>query len=133
MDSQIKLDIKTNISGIAELPVTEKIGVLPSFLYQRQGKFSETIVGAFGKYYLPSIDGMTTAVSAGVFYRAKDAFALAANMDYKNFNVGVSYDINTSKLAEATNNRGAFELSIIYIFKKIVPFVAKKRVCPIYM
>lgn len=132
-NTEIKLDMKTNISGIAELPITSKIGILPSFLYQRQGKFGETVLGAFGKYYLQPIDGMTTAVSAGLFYRAKDAFVVAANMDYKNFNVGVSYDINTSKLAEATNNRGAFELSIIYIFKRIVPFVAKKRVCPIYM
>ncbi len=129
----IKLDIKTNISAIAEFPVSAKIGILPTFLYQRQGKYGETLLGAFGKYYLPSIDGMMTAVSAGLFYRAKDAFVVAANMDYKNFNVGVSYDINTSKLAVATNNRGAFELSIIYIFKRVVPFVAKKRVCPIYM
>lgn len=132
-NKEINLDMKTNITGIAELPISTKIGILPSFLYQRQGKFAETIMGAFGKYYLQPIDGMTTAVSAGLFYRAKDAFVVAANMDYKNFNVGVSYDINTSKLSEATNNRGAFELSIIYIFKKIVPFVAKKRVCPIYM
>ena len=48
-------------------------------------------------------------------------------------NVGVSYDINTSKLTAATNGRGGFEISVIYIFKKIVPFVAKSRVCPIYM
>jgi hypothetical protein len=51
-------------------------------------------------------------------------------MDFKNFNVGVSYDVNTSKLIEATNRRGGFEVSVVYIFKKMVPFVAKKRVCP---
>ena len=129
----IKLDIKTNISGIAEIPITNRIGVLPSFLYQRQGKFQETNFGLFGKYYLASVDGMTTAISLGTFARAKDAFVMVANMDYRNFNVGVSYDINTSNLTEATRHRGAFELSLIYIFKKIYPFVAKKRVCPVYM
>ena len=41
--------------------------------------------------------------------------------------------INTSKLIEATNRRGGFEISVIYIFKKVTPFIAKKRVCPIYM
>jgi hypothetical protein len=76
---------------------------------------------------------METAVSIGAFYRLKDAFILAANMDYRNFNVGFSYDVNTSKLREATNRRGGFEISVIYIFKKIQPFVAKKRVCPVYM
>jgi len=104
---------------------------MPSILYQRQGKFQETLIGAFGKYHLDPVAG--TAVSLGAFYRVKDAFIVAANMDYKNVNVGVSYDVNTSKLIAATNRRGGFELSVIYIFKKLVPFVAKKRVCPIYM
>lgn len=128
-----RLDVKTNVSAIAEFPVATQLDVLPSILYQRQGTFQETVVGLFGKYHLKPIDGMTTAVSLGGFYRMKDAFVLVANMDYKNFNVGFSYDINTSKLIEATNRRGGFEISLIYIFKKVAPFVAKKRVCPIYM
>ncbi len=132
-NDEIKLDIKTNFSALAQFPVTEKIDAMPSILYQRQGKFHETLIGAFGKYHLAPISEMETAVSLGAFYRVKDAFILVANMDYKNFNVGVSYDINTSKLIAATNRRGGFELSVIYIFKKLVPFIAKKRVCPIYM
>jgi type IX secretion system PorP/SprF family membrane protein len=129
----IKLDVKTCISGLAEFPVAEKIDVIPTFLYQSQGKFKETVVGAFGKYYLKPVNGITTAVSLGAFYRMKDAFIVVANMDYRNFNVGISYDVNTSKLTAATNQRGGFELSVIYIFKKVPPFIAKTRVCPIYM
>jgi type IX secretion system PorP/SprF family membrane protein len=132
-NDDIRLDVKTTVSGIGQIPVRPKLDVLPSFMYQRQGKFHETLLGLFGKYYLKPINGTETAVSLGAFYRVKDAFILAAGMDYRNFNVGISYDVNTSKLREATNRRGGFEISIIYIFKKIVPFVAKKRVCPIYM
>jgi type IX secretion system PorP/SprF family membrane protein len=132
-DDEIKLDVKTCVSGLAEFPVAEKIDVIPTFLYQSQGKFKETVVGGFGKYYLKPVNGITTAVSLGAFYRLKDAFIMVANMDYKNFNVGISYDVNTSKLIAATNQRGGFEVSVIYIFKKVVPFIAKKRVCPIYM
>jgi type IX secretion system PorP/SprF family membrane protein len=132
-DNSIKLDMKFNASAIAQFPVSAKLDVMPSFLYQNQGKFNETLLGVFGKYHLAPINGLETAISLGAFYRLKDAFILAANMDYKNFNVGVSYDVNTSKLIEATNRRGGFEVSIIYIFKKMVPFVAKKRVCPIDM
>jgi type IX secretion system PorP/SprF family membrane protein len=132
-NDDIRLDVKTNVGAIAEFPVASQLDVLPSILYQRQGTFQETVIGLFGKYHLKPIDGMTTAVSLGGFYRMKDAFVLVANMDYKNFNVGFSYDINTSKLIEATNRRGGFEISLIYIFKKVAPFVAKKRVCPIYM
>lgn len=132
-NTAIKLDVKTTFTGIAELPITAKIGVLPTFMYEKQGKFQETLLGAFGKYYLKPINSMPTAISLGAFFRLKDAFILAANMDYRNFNVGLSYDINTSKLTEATNRRGGFEISVIYIIKKIPPFIAKKRVCPIYM
>jgi type IX secretion system PorP/SprF family membrane protein len=129
----IRLDIKTTISGIAEIPVSAKLGVLPSFMYQHQGKFNETLFGLFGKYYLKPLGESETAVSLGGFYRFKDAFIMVANMDYRNFTVGLSYDVNISKLIAATNRRGGFEISVIYILKKRASFVAKKRVCPIYM
>jgi type IX secretion system PorP/SprF family membrane protein len=132
-NNAVKLDMKINISGTAELPIAEKIGIVPTFLIQRQGTFKETDIGLYGKYYLTPVNGAATALSLGAFYRAEDAWVIAGNMEYRNFNVGISYDINTSPLNAATNNRGAFELSVIYILKKIVPFVAKKRVCPIYM
>ncbi|HEY0030354.1 MAG TPA: PorP/SprF family type IX secretion system membrane protein [Bacteroidia bacterium] len=132
-NDDIRLDMKTCVSAIGQVPVSAQLDVLPTFMYQRQGKFQETVFGLFGKYHLKPVDGMTTAVSLGGFYRMKDAFILVANMDYRNFNVGISYDVNTSKLTEATNRRGGFEISVIYIFKKVAPFVAKKRVCPIYM
>lgn len=129
----IRLDVKFNVSAIAEIPLSAELGIVPSVLYQRQGKFNETLLGAFGKYYLKPVNGLSTSVSIGAFYRIKDAFIMAAGMEYKNINVGISYDFNTSKLIAATNRRGAFEMSVIYIFKKVPRFVAKQRVCPIYM
>jgi type IX secretion system PorP/SprF family membrane protein len=132
-NKEVQLDIKTNVSVLAAFPVAEKVDLIPTVLYQTQGKFKECVAGGFGKYYLKPIDGLTTAVSLGAFYRLKDAVIVAANMDYKNYTIGISYDVNTSRLTAATNQRGGFELSVIYIFKKIAPFVAKKRVCPIFM
>jgi type IX secretion system PorP/SprF family membrane protein len=132
-DKGVQLDIKTNVSALAAFPVAEKIDLIPTVLYQTQGKFKECVVGGFGKYYLKPVDGLTTAVSLGAFCRLKDAVIVAANMDYKNYTVGISYDVNISRLTAATNQRGGFELSVIYVFKKIAPFVAKKRVCPIFM
>ncbi len=132
-NSTDKLSMKTAVSGLAEFPASENVDIIPTLLYQHQGTYNETVAGGFAKYFLTPVNGMTTAVSLGGFYRMKDAFIIAAGMDYMNFTVGVSYDMNTSKLIAATNHRGGFEISVIYIFKKIVPFVAKKRVCPIYM
>ena len=51
----------------------------------------------------------------------------------KTLTAGVSYDVNTSKFIAATNRRGGFEIYVTYIFKKIIPFAPKTRVCPIYM
>jgi type IX secretion system PorP/SprF family membrane protein len=132
-NDEIRLDIKHCVTGIASIPVAGPIDVLPTFMYQSQGKFHETVVGAFARYQLKPIDGMPTAISLGGFYRMKDAFIMSVGMDYKNFNVGLSYDVNTSKLTEATHHRGGFELSVIWIHKTVKPFIAKKRVCPIYM
>lgn len=132
-EKDVRLDIKKSANILMNFPVAEKLDVIPTALYQQQGKFTECVAGVFGKYYLKPVDGLTTAISVGAFYRLKDAMILAANMNYKNYTVGISYDINTSRLVAATNQRGGFELSLIYIFKKAVPFVAKKRVCPIFM
>lgn len=132
-DPTIKLDMKTTINGMVQFPVAAQLDVIPSFMYQRQGTYQETVIGAFGKYYLQPVNGAVTAFSLGAFYRVKDALIAKINMEYRNFNVGLSYDVNNSKLVEATNNRGGFEISIIYIYKKERIFVAKKRVCPIYM
>lgn len=132
-NNETKLDVKTTVSAIVQFPIATQLDVLPSFLYQRQGRYNEIVLGAFLKYYLKPINGYPTAISLGAFYRYNDAFFMVANMNYQNFIFGASYDANTSKLLEATNRRGGFELSVIYIFKKLVPFVAKKRVCPIYM
>jgi type IX secretion system PorP/SprF family membrane protein len=129
----VRLNIRTSINGIAEFPVSGQIDLVPTFMFQQQDKFHETVLGASGKFYLKPIDGMTTAVSFGGYYRLKDAAIFTANMEYKNFNVGLSYDFNTSPLHVANNYRGGVELSVIYILKKVVPFVAKKRICPIDM
>lgn len=132
-NGSVRLDVKTIISGMVQFPITEKVDLLPTFMYQKQDKFNEALVGMFGKYYLKPIAGKTTAVSLGMFFRSKDAFNLVGTLDYRSFTAGISYDINLSKLKEASNNRGGFELSLIYIFEKMRNFTAKKRVCPIYM
>jgi hypothetical protein len=45
----------------------------------------------------------------------------------------VSYDYNYSQFKRATNSKGGFEISFIYIHAKQRTFIPKSRVCPIYM
>ena len=43
-----------------------------------------------------------TDIMLGAYYRYKDAFAPFFGIDYKNFLMGVSYDMNASKLGMTT-------------------------------
>jgi hypothetical protein len=64
----------------------------------------------------------------GANYRFKDALVPYAGVYYKNFVLGVSYDVGTSDLSKITGKANSFELSLSVIgsraFKaKRVPFV----------
>ena len=67
----------------------------------------------------------------GGYYRIGDAIIAHTAMEFNDFAVGLSYDINSSELREATNMRGGFELSLRYMPK---PLHTVKRlvkdICP---
>lgn len=132
-NAQSKLDSKfTNYLGF-EMPVTanNKFIWQTEILYGIQGKYNEFVPGTNFKYVL---DGNTNnAVSLGFYYRVRDAFIARLGYNYKTTSAGISYDLNTSKFLAATNRRGAFEIYITHIIKRNRPFIAKKRVCPVFM
>ncbi len=132
-ESASKLNRRIVFHSNAEWIVGNKFNVLPSLLYMRQGKFSEFNFGGSIKYILTDFIGIYRTVWFGLFYRNKDAGFLTMGMDYDNFKVGVSYDINTSSLVPASRKRGSFEFAIIYIVNK-TPFKrVQHRVCPNYI
>ena len=51
---------------------------------------------------------------AGSFLRWGDAIIPAVKMDFNHMSIGVSYDVNVSKLNTATNWRGGLELTASY-------------------
>jgi type IX secretion system PorP/SprF family membrane protein len=130
-DKNIRLDLKQAYYAGVSYPVAPKLDWMAELFYERQGKYQETVPGTRISYILSFKD--RTSVNLGFYYRLKDAFIGRVGMKYKNLELGLSYDINVSKFIPATNRRGGVEASLIYIFKKTVPFIAKKRACPIYM
>ncbi len=130
---QSKLDSKISNFLSFEMPVTSnnKFLWLTELLYANQGKYNEFVPGTGLKYVL---DGNTNnTVYLGFYYRTRDAFITRLGYNYKTTTAGISYDLNTSKFLAATNRRGAFEIYITHIFKRNRPFIAKKRVCPVFM
>lgn len=47
--------------------------------------------------------------------RNGDAFIVSGGFSYGNFIIAMAYDVNYSTLRSATNNRGAFEINLIYL------------------
>jgi type IX secretion system PorP/SprF family membrane protein len=98
--------------------------VIPSGILMFQGKHKEIIGGALLKYNIKeksrySYYSNTTSLAIGGSYRVKDAFIIETLFEFAGFVLGVSYDINISKLKIATHGRGGLELSLCYkAFKK---------------
>ncbi|MBI3520749.1 MAG: PorP/SprF family type IX secretion system membrane protein [Bacteroidetes bacterium] len=130
-NANIRIDAKLNNYLCVAYPIGATTDVIAEILYSHQGKYNEVIPGAQFKFHLDQKTNQ--AASVGLYYRAKDAVIARLGYQVKTLTTGVSYDVNTSKFIAATNRRGGFEIYVTYIFKKIIPFVPKTRVCPVYM
>ena len=88
-----------------------------SALHSEQAGANETLVG--GAIQLPvgnaDIGDNGVSVYAGLWTRLKDALIPYVGLDFSDFHIGLTYDINTSELKTASNSRGGMEISLIYI------------------
>lgn len=60
------------------------------------------------------MDEEAIAVSVGGFYRGSDAVVPMLRLDYLKFGIGMSYDVNISKLRSASQFRGGLEFTMSY-------------------
>ncbi len=132
-NNQIRLDRRFNFHGLAQINLSEKIDLLPGFLVMKQGKFTEADIGSSIKYILDAQPFHYRALFAGLYTRAKDAGFISVGMDYDNWNAGLSYDINYSKLRPASNLRGGLEVSVVYIIRYLPPKRQPQKICPDYL
>ena len=88
--------------------------VVPHALYFHQGTASETMLGT----YVQMNVNEETDMMIGAYYRHKDALAPFVGFDWRDFIVGLSYDVNTSKLGAMTKNVNTFELSFTYVKRR---------------
>ena len=114
-----------------KFPINEVLFIHGDFMYAKQGPFHETLLAARLAFVVNKEDNIS--LNAGISTRWNDAAIFVLGMDYKNYRVGLAYDVNTSAFNVATNKRGAIEVSLLCIFKKKPAFMPKKRSCPIYM
>jgi len=85
--------------------------------YTKQGGSSQFCGGAlYGSDLVRQYadDEDKVSLYLGAFYRWKDAIVPIVKLDYYNTAIGLSYDVNVSKLKSASQLRGGFELSLTY-------------------
>ncbi|HEX6427643.1 MAG TPA: PorP/SprF family type IX secretion system membrane protein [Niastella sp.] len=119
-----KMPVRYTAHGGAQFNVSEAVSVTPNLLYMRQGQATEKMIGAYTQFRVNE----DADFLLGANYRFKDALVPYAGVYYKNFVLGVSYDVGTSDLSKVTGKANSFELSLSVIgsraFKaKRIPFV----------
>lgn len=103
--------------GLTKSLGDSKVAINPGFFYYRQGPAQELYIGAMFRFLLTQDSKFTGFKSASAFYlggycRTRDAITLRFLYEYAGWGFGLSYDVNTSSLKEATNTRGGLELSL---------------------
>jgi type IX secretion system PorP/SprF family membrane protein len=102
--------IRYAVHGGVKIRMNSDFTLDPRFLLMKQGPAQEIMVGAMANIELRQPYG----VNFGAFYRNSDAIIIQAGVQHNRNFYRISYDINTSKLAQATNNKGAIEISVLY-------------------
>jgi type IX secretion system PorP/SprF family membrane protein len=98
----------------------EDLFLFPNANLMVQGKQTEVLLGALAKYRLKAGSNTTgfnteMSITGGADFRITnviDAFIPQIYFGIHYFDIGLSYDINISRLNQASNYRGGFELSL---------------------
>ncbi len=124
------LSRRLTVHASYDFRIAKKWNLIPGVLYRQQLDFFEVLPGLNARYYLNDSPARYRALYVGAWTRARDAVYLFAGLDIDTWQFGMSYDINYSSLQVASNNRGGFEFSIIYIFPVRLPKRKFFKTCP---
>lgn len=104
-----------------ELSINRNLSLLPAAAVYLQGPSTDINVGTNFRY---SSSGEDLALRIGGWVHVSnklenniglEAFTVTAMLEMEFWMLGLSYDINVSDLVPASNSRGAFEASFIYL------------------
>jgi hypothetical protein len=73
-------------------------------------------------------------LKSGISNRFSDALILYFGAEIEGLSFVASYDVNTSSLTNASNNKGGFEFALVYQWKsKKKKKIIKQEICPKYL
>ena len=122
-DDDVNLYAKYTIHAGAEFQLVSKMSILPGLVMFFQGEQREYNIGTSLRFNLSESRLSSQSFQAGLWYRIgrqvtsnihSDAVIISTRFEYDNYGIGFSYDINISKLSDASSANGAFEFSLNY-------------------
>lgn len=125
-DNANRFKLRTILDLRANYYFSDKITIVPTILFMNQNKAQELVWGGMVRYKVAANKHKLYDVFGGIssrngFTRNYDAFNLLVGGTVREFQLGISYDINVSELSSISHYRGAFELSLIYTAKNTKP------------
>ncbi len=111
-----KQNLRTAIQFGGTVVLNNRLDIQPKIVYMMQEKATCFLLGALVDYELNE----STILYGGPLFRYGwsknfDASIITVGAKYKRFDFGLSYDVNVSSLRQATDFRGALELSVTYL------------------
>lgn len=130
-DQYFLLNARVTLQAGGKIPVGQYNYLHFSANHSMQAKAHNTVVGGAYALNLNADQENPTTVYLGSWFRFADAVIPYIGLEFGDFHIGATYDVNISNLAtpQGSNGRGGAEISMIYIKKPIDPN-AKKLNCP---
>jgi type IX secretion system PorP/SprF family membrane protein len=129
LQGQFYLDPRLTIQAGGMIPLANNNALHFSALHSRQANATNTVFGGAYMLNLNQDEGTPTNLYLGTWFRVGDAVIPYIGLEFGDFQIGSTYDVNISSLKPASNMRGGIEISLIYIKKPTDPN-ARKLNCP---
>lgn len=110
------LGLRYLVHFVAEYKISDKVDLQGSAYFTFQKETYETLFGALMSFELENnSQKKSQKLLAGVFYRWNDALAPMFGYQYNKTRILMNFDINLSKLSQASKGDGGFEISIVHV------------------
>ncbi len=127
-----RLPMHLSLTAMGSFKIINALDLQLNVMQQLQTTYRESLFGAIGKIYLNQKRGSETQLYLGLGYRTAGSFIPSVALQFRQWYVGFSYDVDNTTINNALNSkRGGPEFHVRYIFSKVRP-LSQRKACPIY-
>jgi len=131
-DDAIRLNQKINFHTALNYDYTDNLSIQPKLVFSNQDTDKEFLLGCDVNYLLEGEKDIL--LKSGIADRFSDALILYFGAEIEGFSCVLSYDVNTSSLTNASDNKGGFEFALVYQWKvKKKIRIVEQEICPKYL